>query len=307
MPFHDVQQMMDSKSAAVVEQKLLHVIGTAFTDIVDGTDIRDKASSLVNTEGADMDAIARDRVTQFGEPVWVSKGQNKKPRVNEATDREIYQNHELVLCAAFTRKELRQAAKTNTPLQADRVSNVKESMELAMRDALVKGVPKLGLPGFFSNVNKLMHSQVTTAFKDMTDQQLEDWFIKQMQEYEEENGSNFPIKYIWLAPSIHSRFLRSKGTDGSGPSMKKHLCESFDLDHKNWISDSRLSRLTLGAAANKATMMFLPSNQRIVTIHQPVRWGAEEPYKDGSDLVLEFYQQFAGVQIHEKLPTASDL
>ena len=142
MPFQAVEQVMDSVAgAAYVEQELLHVFSQVHEEIVPGFDLRDAVPGVVSTEGADMDTVARDNVKAFGEPQWVAKVSTKREEVSEVKARENFNLHELCLSSKFRRKELRQAAKLNRPLQASRLNNAKTALNLKIRNSTYDGVP----------------------------------------------------------------------------------------------------------------------------------------------------------------------
>lgn len=307
MPFHDVEQIMDSTAgAAYVEQELLMIFSETFGEIVEGFDIRDKAPRIVNSQGANMDAVARDKAKVFGEPQYTSKVGNVKQNVSEEKTRETYPIHEMTLAAKFSRRELRQAAATNRPLQADRLRAVREAIELKSRNDFLKGFAGLGLPGFLSDAGKLMDDQAGSAISGLSDVDLEDLFISMMTTIEDEYGMDFPVTHIWMAPAIHARFNRSKGTDGSGPSMKSYLADTYNIPMMNWFSDQRLKEVSVGSYTNKDAMIFLPAHPRILEVLNPLRLVFDEPYKDGSDLVIEGYAQLGGVAIYELLPVLFD-
>lgn len=302
MPFQAVEQVMDSvKGAAYIEQELLHVFSQVHTDIVPGFDLRDRASAIVNTEGADMDAVARDKVTAYGKPQWVAKEGNAKTSINETKSRVTHPIFDLVLSAKFSRKELRQAAKLGRPLQATRLGNAKEALEIEIRNAMYDGVSGLGMDGFLSDSANLVHDQAGGATASITDKDLEDLFLGFMTDLLDEIGSDYPINYILMAPSWNKRISRTVGTEG-GRSMRAVLADVLNVPVQNFVVDHRLAGKTLaGEYTGKDFCLFLPTYPRIFEILNPVRMMIEEPYQDGPDLVIDQSVQYAGLAFNEKV------
>jgi hypothetical protein len=302
MPFKAVEQVMDSvKGAAYIEQELLHVFSQVHEEIVPGFDFRDRVPALVNTEGADMDAVARDKVTAYGKPQWVAKEGNAKTSINETKSRVTQPIFDLVLSSKFSRKELRQAAKLGRPLQNSRLSNAKTALNIEIRNAMYDGVSGLGMDGFLSDAANLVHDQAAGATASITDKDLQDLFLGFYTDLLDEIGSDYPINYLLIAPSWNERLSRTIGVEGS-KSMKRIISDILDVPLENFIVDHRLKSKTLpGEYTSKDFCLFLPAYPRIFEILNPVRMMTEEPYMDGSDLVIDQSVQYAGIAFNEKI------
>lgn len=302
MPFQAVEQVMDSvKGAAYIEQELLHVFSQVHEDITPGFDLRDRVPAIVNTEGADMDAVARDKVSAFGAPQWVAKEGNAKTSINETKSRVTHQIFDLVLSAKFSRKELRQAAKLGRPLQATRLANAKTALEIEIRNAMYDGVSSLGMDGFLSDADNLVHDQAGGATTSITDKDLEALWLGFATDLLDEIGSDYPINYILMAPSWNERVSRTYGVEGSR-TMKEVLAAILNVPVQNFIVDHRLKTKTLpGEYTSKDFVLFLPAYPRIFEILNPVRMMIEEPYQDGPDLVIDQSVQYAGLAFNEKV------
>lgn len=301
MPFQAVEQVMDSVAgAAYVEQELLHVFSQVHEEIVPGFDLRDAVPGVVSAEGADMDTVARDNVKAYGEPQWVAKVSNKKEEVNEVKDRETFNLHELCLSSKFRRKELRQAAKFNRPLQASRLNNAKTALNLKIRNSIYDGVAELGMAGMLSSIDNLVHDQAGGATSGISDKDLEDLFLGFATQFLEEIGSDYPISHVIMAPSWNERISRTYGVEGSR-TMKEVLAAVLNVPAQNWYVDHRLKAKSVGSYSNKDMVLFLPAYPRIFEILNPVRLMQEEPYMDGSDLVIDQTVQFGGIAFYEKV------
>lgn len=301
MPFKAVEQVMDSvSSAAYIERELLHVFSQVHEEIIPGLDLRDVAPQVVNTEGANMDAVARDNAKAYGEPQWVGKVDKKRSEVSETRTQKIKPLQELVMSAKFRRKELKQAAMLGRPLQASRLKNARDSLNIAIRNAIYDGVPDLGMDGLVSDINNLVHDQASGATASITDKDLENLFLGFVEDFLDEIGTDYPISHIILAPSWNKRISRTYGVEGS-QTMKQVLSAVLDVPMENFHVDHRLKSKSVGTYSNKDMVLFLPAYPRIFEILNPVRLMQEEPYPDGSDLVIDQTVQFGGVDFHEKV------
>lgn len=307
MPFKAVEQVMDSVAgAAYIERELLHVMSVAHEEIIPGFDLRDAVPAVVNQEGADMDAIARDNVKAYGEPTWVSKDQDvQKGEVKETREQKIKGMFDLVVTAKFKRKELRQAAKVNRPLQASRLNNGKNVLNLAIRNAMVDGVPELGMAGLLSSLDHLVHDQAGSAFSGLSDAAVEDLMLGYVEQFINEIGTDYPISHILMAPSFNTRLSRTKGVEG-GRTMKAVIADILNVPLQNFIVDHRLKSKSVGSYTSKDFMVFLPAYPRIFEILNPIRLMQDDPYMEGSTLCVDQIVQYGGLDFHEKIGALAD-